>query len=90
MWASTVGNVNSPGPMPVGLIVTNAVDVLISSIRIFRNKEFLIHWIQALYVAGSARICGGLTCLPPMPLHVFVSRDHTDKGKSIACPMQLG
>jgi hypothetical protein len=50
MWASTVGNVNSPGPMPVGLIVTNAVDVLISSIRIFRNKEFLIHWIQALYV----------------------------------------
>jgi hypothetical protein len=33
-----------------GLIVTNAVDVLISSIRIFRNKEFLIHWIQALYV----------------------------------------
>ena len=40
-----------PGPMPVGLIVTNAVDVLISSIRIFRNKEFLIHWIQALYVA---------------------------------------
>jgi hypothetical protein len=34
--------------MPVGLIVTNAVDVLISSIRIFRNKEFLIHRIQAL------------------------------------------
>jgi hypothetical protein len=27
--------------MPVGLIVTNAVGVLISSIRIFRNKEFL-------------------------------------------------
>jgi hypothetical protein len=50
MWASTVGNVNSPGPMPVGLIVTNTVDVLISSIRIFQNKEFLIHWIQALYV----------------------------------------
>jgi hypothetical protein len=50
MWASTVVNVNSPGPMPVGLIVTNAVDALISSIRIFRNKEFLINWIQALYV----------------------------------------
>jgi hypothetical protein len=35
MWASTVGNVNSLGPMPVGLIVTNAFNVLISSIRIF-------------------------------------------------------
>jgi hypothetical protein len=50
MWASTLGNVNSSGPMPVGSILTNPFDGLISSIRIFRNKEFLIHWIQALYV----------------------------------------
>jgi hypothetical protein len=39
MWASMLGNVNSSGPMPVGLILTNPFDVLISSIRIFRNKQ---------------------------------------------------
>ena len=87
MWASTVGNVNSLGPMPVGLIMTNAVNVLISSIRIFRNKDFLIQWIQALYVR-IGRICGGACRL----CHCVSSLAEIipTKGKSIACPMQLG
>jgi len=34
-----LGNVNSSGPMPVGSILTNPFDVLISSIRIFRDKQ---------------------------------------------------
>jgi hypothetical protein len=33
-----LGNVNSSGPM-VGSILTNPFDVLISSIRIFQNRE---------------------------------------------------
>jgi hypothetical protein len=72
-----------PWPDAGGLDRDQCGPVLVSSIRIFRNKDFLIHWIQALYVR-IGRICGGR--LPPMPLHIFVSRDHSDKGKIYCVP----